>query len=529
MAVIGTAPDEEVRLLPPMLPINLIPRRESYHCRPRAEASSAQSEASSSASSSTSQLSSSYTSSNSGSSNRALLTMPKIGSIPLKIGMGGTIYFGAAPCKAVALWPFGGRLRAPLDTPKVSKRILIMMSNTGGGHKASADAIKAAFQEKYGDDYDVLIEDIWKDHTPAPFNRVPDTYSFMVRHAFLWWFSYVVMQPRWVHSPYLRLVHSLVSKRLNTAFNELRPDLVVSVHPLMQHVPIRVMKSRIRSGLSQPINFATVVTDFTTCHNTWFHPEATRCFVPTEYCKQLAVQNGLKEPQIVLHGLPIRPIFSKPLPTKKMMKKALGLNTSLPAILLVGGGEGMGKLEDTVDQIAEKLGSSCQVVVVCGRNKRLLQRLSEKRYTSGMPVTATGFIDNIHEYMHASDAIITKAGPGTIAEALISGLPILLNGNVPCQEEGNIPYVVENGVGAFETRPPKIANILASWLSPLEREEFVLKAERSKALGRPEAVYKIVQDLATLAHVPDFQWGTAKAAVEAGRVPQPTIATSVSC
>jgi hypothetical protein len=35
--------------------------------------------------------------------------------------------------------------------------------------------------------------------------------------------------------------------------------------------------------------------------------------------------------------------------------------------------------------------------------------------------------------MGAVDTIITKAGPGTIAEALISGLPILLNGNVPCQ------------------------------------------------------------------------------------------------
>jgi 1,2-diacylglycerol 3-beta-galactosyltransferase len=77
--------------------------------------------------------------------------------------------------------------------------------------------------------------------------------------------------------------------------------------------------------------------------------------------------------------------------------------------------------------------SLSKVVVICGRNKKLLQRLSERQYASGMPVTATGFIDNIHEYMHACDAIITKAGPGTIAEALISGLPILLNGNVPCQ------------------------------------------------------------------------------------------------
>ncbi len=35
------------------------------------------------------------------------------------------------------------------------KRILIGMSNTGGGHKASAEAIKAAFEERYGDKYEV--------------------------------------------------------------------------------------------------------------------------------------------------------------------------------------------------------------------------------------------------------------------------------------------------------------------------------------------------------------------------------------
>ena len=76
---------------------------------------------------------------------------------------------------------------------------------------------------------------------------------------------------------------------------------------------------------------------------------------------------------------------------------------------------------------------SHQVVVICGRNKSLLDKLQAKRYATGMPVVAVGFVDNIHEYMAACDAIVTKAGPGTIAEALISGLPILLNGNVPCQ------------------------------------------------------------------------------------------------
>jgi hypothetical protein len=77
-----------------------------------------------------------------------------------------------------------------------------------------------------------------------------------------------------------------------------------------------------------------------------------------------------------------------------------------------------------------------QVVVICGRNRALLQRLQARVWPGATRVVAVGFVDNIHEWMGAVDAIITKAGPGTIAEALISGLPILLNGNIPCQVRG---------------------------------------------------------------------------------------------
>lgn len=55
-----------------------------------------------------------------------------------------------------------------------------------------------------------------------------------------------------------------------------------------------------------------------------------------------------------------------------------------------------------------------------------------------------GFVNNMPEYMFASDIMITKAGPGTISEALICGLPMILNAYIPCQEEANVPYVVDN-------------------------------------------------------------------------------------
>jgi 1,2-diacylglycerol 3-beta-galactosyltransferase len=82
-------------------------------------------------------------------------------------------------------------------------------------------------------------------------------------------------------------------------------------------------------------------------------------------------------------------------------------------------------------------------VVVCGRNQKLVHKLKhETAYPAGMRVVVTGFVDNMPEWMGASDVIITKAGPGTIAEALISGLPLMLNGFIPCQVRACCAYII---------------------------------------------------------------------------------------
>ena len=69
-----------------------------------------------------------------------------------------------------------------------------------------------------------------------------------------------------------------------------------------------------------------------------------------------------------------------------------------------------------------------------------------RKYPEGMHVVVNGFVTNMAEWMTACDTIVTKAGPGTIAESLICGLPVLLNGFIPCQEAGNVPFVVDNKV-----------------------------------------------------------------------------------
>lgn len=100
--------------------------------------------------------------------------------------------------------------------------------------------------------------------------------------------------------------------------------------------------------------------------------------------------------------------------------------------------------------------------------------------------------------MACCDCVITKAGPGTIAEALTCGLPIVLNGCIPCQEEGNIPYVLQNGVGEYSENPDKIAEIISEWFGP-QKDKLREMSKLAKKLGRPEATFDIVRSLADMA------------------------------
>jgi 1,2-diacylglycerol 3-beta-galactosyltransferase len=98
----------------------------------------------------------------------------------------------------------------------------------------------------------------------------------------------------------------------------------------------------------------------------------------------------------------------------------------------------------------------------------------------------------MQEIMRASDVIVTKAGPGTICEALACNLPIILIGYVPGQEEGNVAYVEENSVGMLAYDSVELINILRRLLKPgseLLRQEL----ESAKRISRPGASFEIAK------------------------------------
>jgi 1,2-diacylglycerol 3-beta-galactosyltransferase len=188
---------------------------------------------------------------------------------------------------------------------------------------------------------------------------------------------------------------------------------------------------------------------------------------------------------------------------KSKLQEKLELKGNLPTVLIVGGGDGMGGIIQQAIALGEKLaakgaedGKIYQMVVVCGKNENAQNTLSSKDWGENVNVVVNGFVDNMDEWMRSSDVIVTKAGPGTIAEASICGLPCMLSSYLPGQEEGNVPFVEEAGFGTYSGNPTKIAETVSTWLSSPEMLSSMKEAALKAA--RPTATVDIAQDLAAM-------------------------------
>ena len=136
-----------------------------------------------------------------------------------------------------------------------------------------------------------------------------------------------------------------------------------------------------------------------------------------------------------------------------------------------------------------------QVVVVCGRNEKLRRRLAEERFAT--PTLVLGFVDYMPELMRACDMAVTKAGPGAIAEALATSLPLIITGFLPGQETPNVDYVVESGFGAYAPKDAELfdeVRVLAEG-GPTWRE----MSRKAQELAHPYASSDIARECLLLA------------------------------
>jgi 1,2-diacylglycerol 3-beta-galactosyltransferase len=387
-------------------------------------------------------------------------------------------------------------LHFPICCPR--RNILILMSDTGGGHRAAAEAIANALEREFPNCYQIEYPDVIRNTARFPFNHAADMYTFAIAHAARFYGAtfHFTNHPR--VAPFsLRFVTSVTARGLRRLLRDASPDLVVSVHPLFSIAPRRVLRD-----LGSRAPFVIVVTDLIDTHQLWFDRDADLCIVPTTKARENALAAGIVSEKIRVVGVPVGLAFAAQAEnqsSQRAYRSRLLLDPNCTTALLVGGGEGMGNLL----QIARAIASArlpLQLIIIAGRNEALRKKLMETDWE--IPVSVQGFVTDMPDWMRASDLIITKAGPATICEAIACGLPILLSGYLPGQEEGNVMFVEQEGIGAVRETPEGIAQTLGEWLEP-GNDTLARFAENARRAARPRAVLDIAHILSDILHAQD--------------------------
>jgi len=412
----------------------------------------------------------------------------------------------------------------------VSQRtILFLIADTGAGHRSAANAIRNAItlisQHEHDecqarlaegqevsklqepDTYRIEIVDVFEDYSRFPLREAVKLYGPTIRYnpKLYGRFFHLSNQPK-RFSAVTTVATPLIHNGLLRLITTVQPDVIVSIHPMLNHVTIEALRD-----LNLPIPFLTVVTDLVSAHSSWFAPGATSYVVPTEQTKQLYLKRGLEPERVHVLGMPIDPKFTLPVATKEELRRKFELEPGLPVVLLVGGGDGAGGLPSAVRTISQAR-LPVQLLIITGRNKRLYVHLQRTRSHLRVPAKVYGFVQNMPELMHAADVIITKAGPGTICEALACNLPIILSGYVPGQEEGNVDFVVSNGVGVIARNSLELAAALRRLIKP-GSQVLRWQMENAKRISQPNASFDIAAHI--LSYLPSSDkpgiWETARA------------------
>jgi 1,2-diacylglycerol 3-beta-galactosyltransferase len=368
------------------------------------------------------------------------------------------------------------------------------MAHTGGGHLRAAEAVTEALRRRHGQAVTVEMVDALGDYAPFPFNRLAGFYPWWIDRATVTWdWGYKLTDGPFRARLLLRCFWPLIWPRVQRMLRGHPCDVIVSMHPLTNHYLVWALRR-----LDRAIPMVTLVTDPVSVHPFWLSPGVDRCLVGSGEAQRKAIACGLVAGQTRVTGLPVNPCFVDELMPKSDARQALGWSAERLAVLMVGGGEGMGRIYE----MARAIDATCtdvELAVVAGRNQRLHERLVATDWR--LPVHVYGFVHHTREMPHlmsAADLLITKAGPGTIHEAFLAGLPLILSNAVPGQEEGNVRLVVEGGAGVWAPDPSDAAALVRCWM---EGDDGTLArmAACSHALARRGAADAVAGEIWQLA------------------------------
>jgi processive 1,2-diacylglycerol beta-glucosyltransferase len=367
------------------------------------------------------------------------------------------------------------------------KKILLVYSTAGMGHKKAAFALEGAMAEE-SERYEVRTVDIMEYADRAYRFLYLDFYVFLMKKATWLWALMFYMSD-------IRLVDILTRKiRQKMDYSGLPgfgdfllkedPDAIVATHFLVPSISGILRKKGLKSRLT------AVVTDYGP-HSYWLSPYIDMYFAASHRVKTELVRKGIRSESVRVTGIPTTGEFHIKHNEDDIRKKH-GLDGTRKTVFVMSGGFGVGPVGKMLEAMSS-CKASIQVIAVCGHNKELYVKLEKVASFLDYPVKLFGFTDKVAELMAVSDIMITKAGGISVTEAMDSGLPMILYGSIPGQETWNEAFLSENGAAVLARSIKDIPRIADEMLSDPETYE-TFKRGIGK-ICRPHAAEEIASDV----------------------------------
>lgn len=330
-----------------------------------------------------------------------------------------------------------------------SKKILILYTDAGGGHRATAQALQAIIKRETG--HNVVLLNLYRDLIPhedlfLKFTKYfgDDVYNRLVLKGgwsnlfCLFFYGLTLMN--------IALGKKNSVRRFIEYWRQEQPDLVISVMPMVNQGVLQSVKAY--SGKA-PVPFVVIITDFQEMMKyTWF-PKMTDyyivCGTEPAYWEIL---NKPHPPELTFQtsGLLVHPKFYD-LPPLDIAKERqqLGLRPDLPTGCMMYGGSGSPRMKQLA-QVLQSIDRKCQMIFLCGRNQALADELTKLHLP--YPHVIRTYTPDVPYYFTLSDFLVSKPGPGTICEALVMNLRLVVDcQHVLPQERYNVKWVQKHQVG----------------------------------------------------------------------------------
>lgn len=406
--------------------------------------------------------------------------------------------------------PAGSRAATPVP-------LLFVIADTGGGHRNAAQAVSQALDQAYpGRFAPVLCDPLGGPGSARLLRWVTRMYGPAIRLApWLWGAAYHACDSRPAMRLLRRTLLMLADRPAADAVAAHHPAAIVSFHPL---TGMAAVAARDQWAPAAPVGI--IITDLATVHAAWRCADADLVIGPPGHTSSAGRRRGPAGGRQVPAGLPVTRDFwggvLLPPHDRTILRRSLGLGEDRFLILLTGGGEGSGGIARRAAAILRQF-ADVDVVAVCGRNVRLKRRLDRLAARSAGRLTVTGFTRTMADWLRCSDLVVTKAGPGTIAEATCCGTPLLLTSHLPGQEKGNTEFVADAGAGRHM---PGVRRLVAE-IGRLRDDPAAVDAMRaaSARLGRPAAAARIAELIAGLAEAGAGAPGPRQPPAPRGREP----------